>query len=180
MRPALLHIRALLNHDALQTSRLALARAVRSRGSIASSPARILPTSFFKNISTFKSALHTETIASPVVTVPLIHKSLPRACPGCGAPSQIYDKDEAGHYSVTRKTVRDFLGWNANKTLEITKEDNIFAKALELATPNILKELPARRRSSRSAQEENNQKITSKRRIMTRLLRHQSAIVVII
>ncbi len=141
MRPALLHIRALLNHDALQTSRLALARAVRSRGSIAASPARILPTSFFKNISTFKSALHTETIASPVVTVPLIHKSLPRACPGCGAPSQIYDKDEAGHYSVTRKTVRDFLGWNANKTLEITKEDNIFAKALELATPNILKEL---------------------------------------
>jgi genetic interactor of prohibitins 3, mitochondrial len=36
-------------------------------------------------------------------------RSLPTSCPGCGALSQLQDGNEAGHYSMNRKAVRQYL-----------------------------------------------------------------------
>ena len=136
MRPAFRQIRTLLNNRVHQTS----IRPIRSFGPIVSSQVPNRQTLFFKSVSTTNSARQTETSAPPSLGIPSIHKSLPRACPGCGAPSQIYDKDEAGYFNVKRRPVREFLGFNSTDTLEKTKEDEIFAKALELASPKLLEE----------------------------------------
>lgn len=70
-------------------------------------------------------------------------RSLPRACPGCGAPSQLYDKEEAGYYNVDRGAVRAYLNWGPRKAKaqEVTHEDDVYAKALQGAGPALLQEL---------------------------------------
>jgi hypothetical protein len=88
----------------------------------------------------------TETIeseslnAAPPNTQPE-QRSLPRACPGCGAPSQLYDKKEAGFYNVDRGVVRAYLKWDPAKVQEATQEDDVYSKALKDARPELLKEL---------------------------------------
>ena len=68
-------------------------------------------------------------------------RSLPRACPGCGAPTQLLDKREAGYYNIDRGAVRAYLNWDPNKAQEATQEDDVYSKALKDANPELLKEL---------------------------------------
>ncbi|CAO2650854.1 Nn.00g091510.m01.CDS01 [Neocucurbitaria sp. VM-36] len=68
-------------------------------------------------------------------------RALPRACPGCGAPTQIYDKREAGYYNIDRKVIREYLEWDPSKLQEATREDDIYSRALRHASPELLKEL---------------------------------------
>lgn len=58
-------------------------------------------------------------------------EKLPRQCPGCGAYSQFVDKEEAGFYTLTRKTIKDFLG--TSLTRDKSAEDAIVEAALRNA-----------------------------------------------
>lgn len=58
-------------------------------------------------------------------------EKLPRQCPGCGAPSQFVDKEEAGFYTLTRKTIKDFLGTSSSR--DTSAEDAIVQAALRNA-----------------------------------------------
>jgi hypothetical protein len=53
----------------------------------------------------------------------------------------MYDKKEAGYYDVDRNAIRAYMNWDPNKQKEATKEDDIYAKALEAASPELLEEL---------------------------------------
>ncbi|KAF2404889.1 hypothetical protein EJ06DRAFT_525453 [Trichodelitschia bisporula] len=64
--------------------------------------------------------------------------SLPLACPGCGAPSQIVEPDEAGFYTLTRGGVRRFLGYQHG---ESAAEDQVFSSALENVPEDVREQL---------------------------------------
>jgi hypothetical protein len=68
---------------------------------------------------------------------------LPRSCPGCGAPTQLYDKKEAGFYNVDRNAVRDYLTWNTPSAAGASpsSEDHVYSIALRSADPALLEEL---------------------------------------
>ncbi|KAF2829638.1 hypothetical protein CC86DRAFT_367594 [Ophiobolus disseminans] len=153
MRPALRQARTLLNHDAhpiLIPSFLcpALLRAP------APIPRRHTPqTAPSKKFSTFgraqqqpSAAPSTEDIEdapldAPSTNAPPSRTSLPRACPGCGAPAQIFDKKEAGYYNVDRRVVQKYLGWDVGRAQEATEEDEVYANALKSVDPALLGEL---------------------------------------
>ncbi|KAJ4368780.1 Mitochondrial ribosome small subunit biogenesis protein [Neocucurbitaria cava] len=112
------------------------------------------PSQTSKNFSTSGRARHAATAVLPsaeaVDSQPLTAqstsksptpRSLPRACPGCGAPTQIYDKREAGYYNIDRKAIQEYLEWDPNKTEDTTREHDIYSRALKQASPELLKEL---------------------------------------
>ena len=49
------------------------------------------------------------SLSLPKPVSPALLKQLPWSCPGCGAYTQLVEPDEAGYYSLTRKSVRSFL-----------------------------------------------------------------------
>ncbi|KAF3008989.1 hypothetical protein E8E13_011540 [Curvularia kusanoi] len=157
MRPALRQARTLLDHDALQAAipaflcpallRTAAPRQTQSR--------RARPTQA-QRFSTFGRAHQEASAPAPPAAAseaqPLRttsqgqsarpdKRSLPRACPGCGAPSQLFDKQEAGYYNVDRGAVRAYLNWDPHKAQEATQEDHVYSKALKDADPALLEEL---------------------------------------
>ncbi|KAJ4381089.1 Mitochondrial ribosome small subunit biogenesis protein [Didymella sp. IMI 355093] len=151
MRPALRQARTLLNHDALQAPIPIFLCPALLRPAAQSPRRHARPAPRF---STFGRAQQeasapvpsTETIESEPPNVPPDNtqpeqRSLPRACPGCGAPSQLYDKKEAGFYNVDRGAVRAYLKWDPAKVQEATQEDDVYSKALKDADPELLKEL---------------------------------------
>jgi hypothetical protein len=69
---------------------------------------------------------------SPKILVPLLDK-LPQQCPGCGALSQIADKDAPGFYTPTRKSIRRYLEGGSSSSKK-SAEDEIVRAALENAT----------------------------------------------
>ena len=151
MRPALRQARTLLNHDALQTPIPAFLCPVLLKRS-ASIPHRyVKPAQRFSTFGraqqdTLAVAPSTETIESQDLNAAAKDarpekRSLPRACPGCGAPTQLLDKREAGYYNIDRGAVRAYLNWDPNKAQEATQEDDVYSKALKDANPELLKEL---------------------------------------
>ncbi|KAF2639134.1 hypothetical protein P280DRAFT_470538 [Massarina eburnea CBS 473.64] len=68
-------------------------------------------------------------------------RGLPRTCTGCGAPTQIYDKDEAGYYDVDRKALRRYLAYDANGQGATKGEDDVYSKALKQMDPKLLEEI---------------------------------------
>ncbi|EUC35918.1 hypothetical protein COCCADRAFT_24209 [Bipolaris zeicola 26-R-13] len=73
---------------------------------------------------------------------PPVSRSLPRACPGCGAPAQIYEQNEAGYYNIDRKAVRAYLNPVPNTPKDTaTQEDHVYEKALSNVDPQLLGEL---------------------------------------
>jgi hypothetical protein len=67
---------------------------------------------------------------------------LPPQCSGCGALSQIVDKDEAGYYNLKRRSVTEYL--QGGSALRKSEEDITVEKSLQAATnidPEILKQL---------------------------------------
>ncbi|PQE21001.1 duf974 domain containing protein [Rutstroemia sp. NJR-2017a WRK4] len=61
---------------------------------------------------------------------------LPSHCPGCGALAQADIKDVAGYYTLTRRSVKQYLGIRPS-TLD-NSEDEIVRKALEKVDSSIL------------------------------------------
>jgi hypothetical protein len=151
MRRALRHTRTLLNHEA--SIPLFLCPAL-LRAPVATPHQPAKPPLSSKKYSTFVTPQEQITATSlPVETIETIEshspdtasttsparRSLPRACPGCGAPTQITDKKEAGYYNVESNSIRAYC--NPIKQKEVTREDDIYAKALEAASPELLEEL---------------------------------------
>jgi genetic interactor of prohibitins 3, mitochondrial len=56
---------------------------------------------------------------------------LPPQCSGCGALSQVVDKDEAGYYNLKRRSVTEYL--QGGPALRKSKEDAIVEKSLKAA-----------------------------------------------
>jgi hypothetical protein len=149
MRPALRQARTLLNHEA--SIPLFLCPALVRAPIVA--PRRPIPQKRGKKYSTLVPPQEqTNATAPPPETshVPpskpspdpsSTQRSLPRACPGCGAPSQIYDKREAGFYDVDRNSIREYLDGVPKGPKEATAEDDIYAKALKNVKPELLGEL---------------------------------------
>lgn len=152
MRPALRQARTLLNHDALQASipTFLCPALLRTRAPTPRRHAR-----HAQRFSTFARAQQ-DTAAAPLPSAEGVDnqpvnapshstqpekRSLPRACPGCGAPSQLFDKAEAGYFNVDRGAVRAYLKWDPSKAHEATHEDDVYAKALKDANPELLQEL---------------------------------------
>lgn len=66
---------------------------------------------------------------------------LPPQCSGCGALSQVVDKDEAGYYNPTRRSVEEYIGVGTARHFE---EHAIVQKSLQAAAsigPEILSQL---------------------------------------
>lgn len=78
---------------------------------------------------------------TPARSEPLTQRSLPRACPGCGAPAQVFDKNEAGYYNVDRKVVQAYLRPGLAKVQQATPEDHVYTNALQDASPELLSQL---------------------------------------
>lgn len=80
---------------------------------------------------------------------------LPLQCSGCGALSQVIDKDEAGYYNVKRKSVDEYLrGASSPEKLE---EDTIVEKSLQAAAdldPGILAQLGFRSKEAKPGRED--------------------------
>lgn len=53
----------------------------------------------------------------------------------------MYDEKVAGYYTVQRRHVKEYLDYDAQKVPEETKEDSVYAKALESLDPALVEEL---------------------------------------
>lgn len=151
MRPALRQARTLLNHDALQASIPAFLCPALLRTTAPTPRRHAKPAQQF---SSFGRA-HQEAPAplpSPdtVESQPLNkasksrrpeQRSLPQACPGCGAPTQLIDKKEAGYYNIDRSAVKGYLHWDPSRAQDATQEDQVYSNFLKDADPELLKEM---------------------------------------
>lgn len=70
-----------------------------------------------------------------------IRRPLPRACPGCGAPTQIYDKKEAGFYNLNRSAVTKYIEHDPEAKAAEQQEDDVYTKALKQMDSNLLDEI---------------------------------------
>ncbi|KAF2787799.1 hypothetical protein K505DRAFT_329415 [Melanomma pulvis-pyrius CBS 109.77] len=98
-----------------------------------------------QNIST-SNAPATQTYQSHYASektspAPPSHSTLPRACPGCGAPTQLLDRDDAGYYDMERRAVQAFLDYDPSKQREAKKEGDVYTRALKSMDPKLLEQL---------------------------------------
>ncbi|KAF2847141.1 hypothetical protein T440DRAFT_471247 [Plenodomus tracheiphilus IPT5] len=157
MRPALRQARTLLNHEAPISSIPAFLCPALLRAPLSSRRQHAQPTRQTKSFSTFGRAQQQQAIPSAEVVEsqpPSALKSLPRACPGCGAPAQTYDKDEAGYYNSDRKAIREYVNRDLAQAQDATEEDDIYKRALENASPELLGELNIAQDGSEQSQED--------------------------
>ena len=82
--------------------------------------------------------------SAPVLPEPtkLLGARLPLQCAGCGALSQIVNKDEPGFYNLKRRTVKEYVSGKAPDVE--TEEDRIIQQSLENATsldPELARQL---------------------------------------
>ncbi|KAF2036178.1 hypothetical protein EK21DRAFT_52345 [Setomelanomma holmii] len=154
MRPALQRAGTLLNHDAHAVSLPTFLCPALLRAPLATPHRPVKSPASSKRFSTAGRARHQASAAIPSAdaidnpsfntasdSAPPARKSLPRSCPGCGAPAQVFDKKEAGYYNVERKVVRDYLGWNENKAQDVSQENDVYSNALKNVDPALLDEI---------------------------------------
>ncbi|KAF2202063.1 hypothetical protein GQ43DRAFT_392848 [Delitschia confertaspora ATCC 74209] len=67
-------------------------------------------------------------------------RTLPLSCPGCGAPTQVLDKGDAGYYNLERNAVKAYLYYDPTKSQDKKQQEDIYTKALQQADPKILEE----------------------------------------
>ena len=145
MRRALAPARTLLHHNA-QYAHHALHSAppvflcpalLSAAAPIASRRSGRIPSA--QGFATTRRACRQSATDSPPNETP----QLPRSCPGCGAPTQHYDKKEAGFYDVDRNAVRNYLTWNAPDAAQAStsSEDHVYSIALSAADPALLEQL---------------------------------------
>jgi hypothetical protein len=150
MRPALRQVRTLLNHEApiplflcpalLRAPLIAPRRRIPQKQTPRTHSTLVTPQEQINATAPPPDTSDAPSSESRADTSSTQGK-LPRACPGCGAPSQIYDKREAGFYNVDRNAIREYLDWTPNRPKEATVEDDIYAKALKSVKPELLGEL---------------------------------------
>ncbi|KAH7382170.1 hypothetical protein BKA66DRAFT_463906 [Pyrenochaeta sp. MPI-SDFR-AT-0127] len=151
MRPVLRHARTLLSHDAPQASIPSFLCPALVRAPVAPCHRHVRSVEPLKRFSTFGRAQQQATTAIPSAGTienqsehtqstgaSPTRRALPRACPGCGAPTQIYDKKEAGYYNIDRKVIRDYLEWHPSEVRGATREDDVYVTALKDASPELL------------------------------------------
>ncbi|USP81013.1 Genetic interactor of prohibitins 3, mitochondrial [Curvularia clavata] len=151
MRRALRHASTLLNHEAPIPLFLcpALLRApittTRRHPSRISSSTSFSTSASRKENFTANAPLVDDADAPPqhhpAAETPPVARSLPRACPGCGAPAQSYEQKEAGYYSTDRKAVRTYLNWAPTTSKDTTQEDLVYDRALSDIDPELLSQL---------------------------------------
>lgn len=79
--------------------------------------------------------------SSSIVSAPAVAK-LPSQCAGCGALTQTTIEGEAGFYSLTRRSVKEYLGISCTaKSTKAIAEDEVVKKALENVDSTILETL---------------------------------------
>ena len=87
---------------------------------------------------------HFDTVPTSSQSVPLPSLSqlhlLPRSCPGCGAFTQSVDSDQAGFYSINRKSVKAYIAQGMSERRNVVERD-IYEKSLERANPSLVQEL---------------------------------------
>ncbi|KAH7117027.1 hypothetical protein B0J11DRAFT_538151 [Dendryphion nanum] len=91
-----------------------------------------------------QAAQHGSNIDSPAVNppdTPTVAQSLPRACPGCGAPTQVFDKKEAGYYDIDRRRVKSYLEYDPQDIEQSKQENDVYTRALKQADPKLLEGL---------------------------------------
>jgi hypothetical protein len=159
MRPALRHTRTLLNHEApiplflcpalLRAPIVAPRRPTRQKQPLSKYSTLVTPQAQTNATVPPADTKHVSPSKSPRDTSST-QRSLPRACPGCGAPSQIYNKREAGYYDVDRNAIREYLDGVPSRPQEATAEDDVYAKALKNVNPELLGELGLQDQSTES------------------------------
>ncbi|KAF1917176.1 hypothetical protein BDU57DRAFT_517700 [Ampelomyces quisqualis] len=141
MRPALRQARPLLTRDALAAS-IPLFLCPAHTPHRQAPP--LAPSKTFSSASRARQqpvpsteAIDSPPLDTPPTSTPCTQKrGLPRACPGCGAPTQLLDKAEAGYYSLDRKATREYLGRPASKAPE-RREDEIYAHVVNNIDPAL-------------------------------------------
>lgn len=154
MRPALRQVRTVVSHDLhLHHASIPtfLCPALLRSPLVPAIPfaKRPLPSKSFSTFgrvrqqasATVEHVIDTQHPESDGHAVPPPEQLLPRACPGCGAPTQVHDKKEAGYYNIDRRQVKVFLNYEPAKVQEEKAEDDIYTKALKEADPKLLEEL---------------------------------------
>ncbi|KAF2263168.1 hypothetical protein CC78DRAFT_466374 [Lojkania enalia] len=68
-------------------------------------------------------------------------RQLPRCCPGCGAHSQVVDKNEAGYYNIDRRQVKAYLDLAPAAIEGVNRESTLYKEALKQADPMLLEEI---------------------------------------
>ncbi|KAF2005093.1 hypothetical protein P154DRAFT_457646, partial [Amniculicola lignicola CBS 123094] len=68
-------------------------------------------------------------------------QTLPRSCPGCGAPTQLYERGAAGYYDIDRRQIKNFLTFDPNEQKEKTQEEHVYNTALQKLDSSLLEEL---------------------------------------
>ncbi|KAF2447261.1 hypothetical protein P171DRAFT_471601 [Karstenula rhodostoma CBS 690.94] len=149
MRPALRQTRRLLNdrQHALHTSIPTFLCPALQRSPVAHVSRRIhdLPPS--RRFSTYRALSQEAAVAATpdppaeIQSNTRIRRPLPRACPGCGAPTQIYDKKEAGYYRINRNAVAQYLEYDPEAKASKKKEDDVYTEALKQMDPSVLEEI---------------------------------------
>ncbi|KAL1606702.1 Mitochondrial ribosome small subunit biogenesis protein [Paraconiothyrium brasiliense] len=154
MRPAFRQTRKLFNDQyALHTSIPTFICPALLRPPIAHANQRAQNSRPPKKFSTFRAASQETTVTVPSESAPLtapseqslpatrIRRPLPRACPGCGAPTQIYDKKEAGFYNLNRNAVAKYLEYDPEAKDSQVKEEDVYTKALKQVDQSVLEEI---------------------------------------
>ncbi|KAJ9665547.1 Mitochondrial ribosome small subunit biogenesis protein [Coniosporium apollinis] len=65
------------------------------------------------------------------------NSALPISCPGCGAPTQTVEPNEAGYYSTNRPNVKAYLNGGSRRALE----DKVFRSVVQHADNDLLGQL---------------------------------------
>lgn len=87
------------------------------------------------------SESHQATAAPPTHSTLSTLSTLPRACPGCGAPTQLFDKESAGYYDMERNLVRTYLNYDPAKQNEVEEEKEVYTNRLKQLDPELLQAL---------------------------------------
>jgi hypothetical protein len=157
MRTALRHTRKLVHDEtgALHASIPAFLCPALLRAPLNSSVLRSRPTASSQNFSSLRQVRQQQYIPLSIEPEPpkshhvpcqatpaaLTPSTLPRACPGCGAPTQLLDKEDAGYYDMERNVVRTYLNYNPEKQNEVKEESEVYTNRLKQLDPKLLEEL---------------------------------------
>lgn len=72
------------------------------------------------------------------VEAPPKQQLLPLTCPGCGAPTQIINAEDAGYYNIKRGAVKSYLT-GVNKTKAV--EEGVFTNVIQQADKELIQTL---------------------------------------
>lgn len=105
-------------------------------------PHHVTPPAQYRTHGSKTQIRQTHLDAIPQLPSPSQLLLLPKTCPGCGAFTQSTSSDQAGFYSVNRKSVKAYIAQGLNQKRDIG-ESYIYKKSLEQVDPSLLQSLPS-------------------------------------